>query len=298
MYHKRFTADRWLLSAHSIYPLKDAKSATDVALLHPGWASNPKHTTGILESLAKEGLFPIALDTRYGYANRQPLRPAEHGRMVLSTLRRPRGVGDSNRYFPDATRSANRSHLRRPTATLALADALGLEQFHLIGHSDGGRTVATVASRYPARAKSLTLVNAVGTDPALTPGMSMRELSADIRDRKAARIARNAPPYERTPKSGLDRLYHLAHPVRGVREALVIGRANTWPEIGDLANAGVPVNVVHGIYDPTLDVDRVQQRAADYPAVNFVPVEGGHNAIYDPAVAQTIARLVGNTIRR
>jgi len=44
----------------------------------------------------------------------------------------------------------------------AFADALGLERFHLVGHSMGGQTAGVFAARYPERVRSLTLMSAAG----------------------------------------------------------------------------------------------------------------------------------------
>ena len=49
-------------------------------------------------------------------------------------------------------------------AALAIADALGLERFHLAGSSMGGRIVAEVAAAHPDRLLSLWLLAPAGAE--------------------------------------------------------------------------------------------------------------------------------------
>lgn len=296
MYHRRFTADRWTLGAYSTLQFEDLKDAKEVALVQPGWGSNPRESEKILEELAAKGIFGIAVDTRYGYANQKPLRPHRRGSLMLRAMRQSRNPGSVNRYFPNATQNENQARLRRPTSVLAIADALGIEEFHAIGHSDGGRIMTEVADNSPDRVKSITVVNGVGTDPATHPGMTKRELVRSIKERRQVRRAHGPSPHaDRVPKAGLDRVYHIGHPRRMVREATVISRANGWPVMSRLAKEdGMPINVIHARHDPALSFEYVQQHASERPEINFIPVEGGHSAYYLPHVAETIAETVAS----
>ncbi|AKQ70126.1 Menaquinone biosynthesis related protein, putative DHNA-CoA thioesterase [Myxococcus hansupus] len=51
----------------------------------------------------------------------------------------------------------------------AVADALGLERFVLVGHSFGGNVVGEYARRWPERLAGLVIVDAAGTMPPLPP---------------------------------------------------------------------------------------------------------------------------------
>lgn len=295
MHQQLFQANRGYVAAYSPRPFDELPQARDVAFFHAGWGTHPRHSQKLLEQLEEQGIFPIALDTRYGYAEQGELRPVKNGRFLLNTFRFPKEVSSDNPYFPDASKKANRTNLRRPTATLAIADALGVDAFHAIGHSDGVRTIATVAQHHPDRVRSLTSLNGIGTDPAFPEGMTLRELATSVSERRKERRTRNNTIIDRSPDRTLrERAYHLTHLRRSAAEAMVIGRSDIWPTLSRLADDGTPVSVIHGTGDPTLSVDRVAQYAQQHPQVNFIPVEGGHNALYRPEVSALIAETVAH----
>lgn len=75
------------------------------------------------------------------------------------------GFGESSR-LPNASYSVERQAER----IIALADALGLAQFDLVGSSMGGYIAAFLAAHYPERLRSLALIGAVGVEaPVLSP---------------------------------------------------------------------------------------------------------------------------------
>lgn len=75
---------------------------------------------------------------------------------------------------------------------IAVADQLGGEQFHMMGWAFGNRTSRMLATDYPARVASVTLIAAGGIVPALTePGELGRLLSdADLSLTEKTRLAR------------------------------------------------------------------------------------------------------------
>lgn len=297
MHHKRYTADRWTLGVYSPLPFDKLAESQEVALVHDGWGIHPTKSKALLEELVSKGIFPIAVDTRYGYANQSPLRAHRRGSLALRLLKQSRSTGASNPYFPEATMRGNRTNLRRPTSTLALADILGIEKFHLIGFSDGGRTVTTIAEQHPERVKSLTVVNGVGTSPIITDRRTKRSVVRSIREkRQAHRTQETVPESDRAPKSLVHRAYHIGHPRRSSRELGVIGHADGWPTKSRLAQEGVPVTVIHAKDDPVIHFDEAQEYASEHPEVKFVPVEGGHNAYYRPDVIETIADTIVQNI--
>lgn len=84
-----------------------------------------------------------------------------------------RGYGDTERKPIDATQGMD----DHAADVLAAADALGLDRFHLVGHSMGGGVAMKVLLAAPARVRSLVLVDSVspygyggskGADGALT----------------------------------------------------------------------------------------------------------------------------------
>ncbi len=69
------------------------------------------------------------------------------------------GFGESDRS-PEADYSME----AQGENVIAIADALGLDRFHLVGQSMGGRVVAEVAARHPDRLHSLWLLAPAGTE--------------------------------------------------------------------------------------------------------------------------------------
>lgn len=84
----------------------------------------------------------------------------------------------------------------------AVADALGLERFVLVGHSFGGTVAGEYAIRWPERLAGLVLVDTMGTMPPLPPEQvawfqdGMRpEKYRDFMDAWFAPILQNAKPH-------------------------------------------------------------------------------------------------------
>jgi pimeloyl-ACP methyl ester carboxylesterase len=81
--------------------------------------------------------------------------------------------------------------------TLALADALGLDSFHLLGYSMGGMTALHYASRFPDRIRTLVAIS-IGTErePRLAVGRALMDPDRIERDEPdwAARLAARHDP--------------------------------------------------------------------------------------------------------
>ncbi|MGO1069840.1 alpha/beta fold hydrolase [Lysobacter sp. CA199] len=67
-------------------------------------------------------------------------------------------------------------------AALAVADALGWDAFHLLGHSLGGATASFVAAAAPQRVRRLLLIEALGSlaEPEERVGVRLREAFASM----------------------------------------------------------------------------------------------------------------------
>ncbi|MEH6418595.1 alpha/beta fold hydrolase [Pseudomonas sp. CGJS7] len=67
-------------------------------------------------------------------------------------------------------------------AALAVADALGWDRFHLLGHSLGGATASVVAAAVPQRVSRLMLIEALGSlsEPEERVGARLREAFAGM----------------------------------------------------------------------------------------------------------------------
>jgi len=272
---------RW--SNRAISPL-DFRSTSDMAreivLLHPGWGKRPEMLRFIMGALVERGRMPIALDTRFGYANTQSTGSGLLGQKYH--------VGSDNPYYPYATPRDNRYRLRRPTAVLALAEALGIESASLFGQSEGGRVMATVAIA-PKRLHipKLVVANAVGTG--ITMGVSGQVKSSfdnnELFDGKNFDLLKEAIP------SALESTaYAVSHPRRWLREKSVIENSDIWPTLDEVALfQDIDTVVMHAKGDRAISFAESELQARIRPHLTFIPTEGGHSNIYTREQAELIA---------
>jgi pimeloyl-ACP methyl ester carboxylesterase len=122
-----------------------------VLLLH-GFPQNRLCYRAQLEALGAAGYHAVAFDQR-GYSPRA--RPAE-----ISAYTGPRLAAD----------------------VVAVADALGAERFHLVGHDWGGAIAWQTAGRYPDRVATLTVLS---TPHPMAFGMALMSGETDQQDRSS-----------------------------------------------------------------------------------------------------------------
>jgi pimeloyl-ACP methyl ester carboxylesterase/DNA-binding CsgD family transcriptional regulator len=67
------------------------------------------------------------------------------------------------------------------SAALAVADAVGADQFHLFGASQGGQLVAAIAARYPERVETLVVYGMCASGQDLAPAQVRESVVALIR---------------------------------------------------------------------------------------------------------------------
>lgn len=287
-----FEADRWFLRAYSPQSFEELPDANQVVVIHPGWARHPSSYLSLMLELDDSGVFPIAVDTRYGYANRAPLQQSLSATSLLQILLQPYVVGNSNRLIPEATKIDNRGALRKATATLAICEALGVKKFHILGHSDGGRTATAVAEAAPSQVQSLTLVNGVGIGK--TP-----DAKSYIDSRTFKRVAEERVELLKeglTTRdlviSGLSSaLYAITHPRRVALEYTTIRSADTWAALERLAE-DTPVHVLQAKNDPLIDYADAVIKSLEHPNIQFTPTEGAHNNFYHHSVQELIVRTL------
>lgn len=104
-------------------------------LLQHGWPDSPRTWDGVLPHLHAAGFRTIAPYLR-GYG------PSTFRRRMFSAA--PRHTGQPVAFAQD---------------TIDLANRLGMEQFHYIGHDWGARTGYVLAALFPRRLKSLTAIS-------------------------------------------------------------------------------------------------------------------------------------------
>ena len=266
----------------AISPLRfdsEKDMAKDIVLLHAGWGKRPEMLRFILEALAEREFMPIAVDTRFGYANQQ--------RRGSSLIGQRYKVGSENPFFHHASAWDNRYRLRRPTGVLAIAEALGIYQASLFGHSEGARIMAEVALSGKLQVPKFVAVNGVGIGCVQPIGSQLRSnVSAnELFSGESFGLMREAVPS--AVKSGI---YAASHLRRWWRERDVIMRENLWPKLDEIALAnGTAVTVMHAMGDMALGYEFAALSAQNRPHINFIPTEGGHSNVYTPEMTALIA---------
>lgn len=240
---------------------------------------------------------------------REPLSQlADRHLVVLPDLR---GCGRSSRglvesdYTPDAV----------VADLLALADELGAQHFSLLGFSWGGLIAQRVAVAAPDRIEHLIIASsgvlpvdagAFGRWPERDKRRAAEELvwtdtslSGPNLTRAAAVAAAPANVWRAEALPGY--LLRLAD-VQFSAEWLQPWRAGILPParlerpIRQLADAGIPILLLHGRHDMTFPVSAVEQAAALLPSCQMVVLdEAGHMAHVDQPSAwlDAVARFLG-----
>jgi 3-oxoadipate enol-lactonase len=178
----------------------------------------------------------------------------------------------------------------------AFADALGLERFHLVGHSLGGAVALQYALFFPGRLESLFLVS-----PA--PAEGMPNLTTDFKTRYVMNLpplagAGDLPSFmgnahvnravlSRVLSSITPQLDHespafsvlIEDAVRVAPEAVqgVVRSLQKWSVEKQLPGLDLPVLILWGNRDPVIEGRPLERMAAELPKAELVVWEGtGH----------------------
>jgi len=192
--------------------------------------------------------------------------------------------------------------------TIGLCDALGLEQFHLVGASMGGFIAQTVAVRYPQRVCTLTLImtstgsRLVGNPkPALFGRLVKRRVVADRGEAQARAVetfrmigSRGYAFDEEYLSELAGRSYDRAYDPGGYLRQLaaIMAQPN---RSADLRRIRVPALVIHGLHDPLVAPSGGLAAARQLRNAKFVGYSGmGHDlprALW-PEFAREITSLI------
>ncbi len=181
---------------------------------------------------------------------------------------------------------------------IALADALRIERFALLGLSMGGRTAMNLAATHPQRVERLVVVD-IGPQVAaagaarISSGVAVSDTFASPEEAFAAARAANATPPE-------DELWHRT------RNNLLLQADGTWtwrydvalrrggsqlprPDVAGqwamLASITAPTLLVRGELSDVLDVADADRMVATIPTCAMVTVPGaGHSVPLDQPV--------------
>jgi 3-oxoadipate enol-lactonase len=176
--------------------------------------------------------------------------------------------------------------------TLALADHLGLDSFHLIGLSLGGAIAQQVALAAPERVKTLTLAvtypgtGAYGPVRGRTLGALMRGLTEDERIDFLMMMCYTEAFFEEDGRAGFLReamknYPHKQSPEAFARQAAAGGRHDLRDRLGELS---MPVHVIGAERDMMVPVWKSQELARLIPGAELTIIEGaGHGVSWERA---------------
>ena len=175
--------------------------------------------------------------------------------------------------FPQRDRVAN------------LVQALGIEQFHLIGNSMGGQLSALYAYEYPDDVMSLTLLDSAGVVPPVESDFQLA-----LAQGENLLIVRSLDGFDRLIEYVVYEEPFAPWPVKGVLARRAMDRAEKNQSIltaikGDsnagleplLAQIEIPVLIIWGEYDRILDVSSVEKMRPLLPQAEVIIMEDtGH----------------------
>ncbi len=158
-------------------------------------------------------------------------------------------------------------------ALVELLDRRGIQRAHIVGNSMGGGIALRLATDYPSRVASMTLMGSVGPIPvksevfqALDRGENpLLAASSDDLPRLMQLVMTRPPP---TPRAMLRYLGAQKFAQRDAHAALFEGWTSAPDDHGvptDLASVGVPALVVHGERDRVIDAATGRALAAELP---------------------------------
>ncbi|HEY5826450.1 MAG TPA: alpha/beta hydrolase [Cyclobacteriaceae bacterium] len=169
-----------------------------------------------------------------------------------------------------------------------LLDTLQVKtSIHLLGLSDGGRTISTFASQYPERIKSLIYVDAAGfnvmpTTPSVEVSVSEEEITAFKKERYPTMASGQMTDfYDSIPFRGWDGKYKTLLSYKGFVRVLLSTNKNRTDLEADhrkIAASGIPVFILWGKYDTVVKLDEAQPVIKDRipNAQLFVIPDAGH----------------------
>lgn len=170
-------------------------------------------------------------------------------------------------------------------------DRLGIEDFHLLGHSLGGLLAQRLAMRQAHRVTALVLLGCGPGRPADHTADRIERVALAARDHGVeagwAAVVAAAPGWEDDPRAAMVRDRFLAMPAEAVVGA---ARAvlNASPVGAFLRGIDVPTMVVHGEGDDSWLPPQQRDLARRIPGADYVVIPG---AMHSPAVENPPALL-------
>ena len=167
-------------------------------------------------------------------------------------------------------------------------DALGLERFHLVGHSVGTCLSALFHKAHPDQLISLTLAEAVignGGDPKEKQDAAIAARAKDFADFGPAEVAKRKTPNSLSPTADpavIEAAVAFASQVKvpgNLKLAAALVRCNIFDFVTPLA---CPAMIITGSDDKSAPPEVVKQIADAYPGINHQTIEGiGHQIAFE-----------------
>jgi pimeloyl-ACP methyl ester carboxylesterase/DNA-binding CsgD family transcriptional regulator len=183
----------------------------------------------------------------------------------------------------------------------AVVDHVGLNQFALLGISQGGAIATTYAARNPGRVSRMVLYGAYGRGQGKR-GDHSEEIEA-LRTLTRAGWGRDDPAYRQLftsrfmPDATLDQMQWFNDLQRvstsGENAANVMAEIAQIDVLPILADVDVPTLVLHARGDAQVPFEQGRQLAALIPGARFVPLEGSNHLILatEPGWATAIGEV-------
>jgi 3-oxoadipate enol-lactonase len=197
-----------------------------------------------------------------------------------------------------------------PEDALAVLDATGCDQTHVVGLSFGGAIAQQLAIKHPHRVRSLFLGSSTaGGDLYVPPEHHVRDFLGRLDELPAEEGLWASVPYlyaaatwrHHAPLVGEDIAQRLSRPLdpHEYRRQHALARAH---DVGaHLAEITAPTLVIHARQDRVLPVENGRRLAAGIPGARFLPLKGGAHAFptdLPDATNELVSFLLENSRRR
>ena len=225
---------------------------------------------------------PVLFLTGIGLSAAVALRPIAELKVRFRVLAAPLGDrGGADESAPDG---------RAPVSAeeaVAMLDAAGAEQAHVVGLSFGGVIAQEIAIRYPQRVRSLVLASSTaGGERRVPAGPAIRDFLDHLGELPAEEGLWASVPYvyAATTCRRQARLIgeDIAHRLTGRLDPRSYDRQHAAARAHDagarLAGIPAPTLVLHGEEDRILPLENGRRLADGIAGARFVPVPGGAHA--------------------
>ncbi len=195
---------------------------------------------------------------------------------------------------------------------VAVLDAVGVDQAHVVGLSAGGGTAQELALAHRERVAALTLVATTAIDPVGDlpgPTPAIRALFTDEapapdwsdHDAAVTALVEGERPYAGPGAFDEERIRAIAQRVVARSRDLAASTTNPFlvADVGGPTGlrdlAGLPVLVVHGTADPVFPLEHGRALAAAIPGARLLELEGmGHQVPPEPTWDRFVDALLGH----